>query len=87
MFGFLFLVACSEENSTEQSIAMEEISQDTNSDLFILDSSVYKKVRNLKNADVDMNDYSNIGKITKRYTDDGTFKHNMATVLPIGTEI
>lgn len=87
IFVSLLLMACSEETNTSQIIAMEEIKQDANVDLFILDASVYKKTRDLKNEDVAISDYTKIGEIEKAYKDGETFSENMATSLPIGTEI
>lgn len=81
------MVACSQETSTEQIIAKDEIKQNSAVDLFIFNFSVYKKVRDLKVEEIDLNNYSEVGKISKTYSGEGKLEENMATKLPVGTKI
>jgi hypothetical protein len=81
----LILFGCSQETNTEQQIALNEIKKDPKVDIFLYDFSVYKKVKTLNN--LDLNDYETIGKIKSNYLGNGEFKKNMATKLPIDTEL
>ncbi|MGE8207617.1 hypothetical protein ACQKP0_24400 [Heyndrickxia sp. NPDC080065] len=72
--------------STEQTIARNEINQDPEADLFIHNFSVYKKVKNIK-EDIDLSDYSSIGKINSVFSGKGYLEENMSTKLPVNTEI
>ena len=83
----IFLVSCSQSNSTEQIIASEEMKKDPAVDLFILDQSVYKKIKEINITEADLYDYSSVGKITRIYSGDGFLKENMSTKLPVDTEI
>ncbi len=80
-------MSCSQSSRTEQIIASEEMKKDPAVDLFILDKSVYKKIKEIKVVEADLCDYSSVGKITKIYSGDEFLEENMSTKLPVDTEI
>lgn len=83
---FFSFIGCSNEMSTEQKIASNEIARDSEVDLFIHGFSVYKKVTRIE-EDIDLRDYESIGKIESVYSGKGELKKNMSTKLPKNTEI
>lgn len=83
----LLLTGCSEKFSTQQMIASSEIKQDPEVDLFLIDRSVYKKVNNLNEDDVELKKFTKIGEIKSIYKGKGDMVENMSTKLPIKTEI
>lgn len=103
IFGLLvsisLIVACiflfSRENKQDTTVhitqaptAEEELKQNANTDLFMLDDSVYKT--NIEWVDqLNLTKKDIVGEIESNYSIEANepFKNNMATKLPIGTKI
>ena len=86
LFFLIFsLVACTQETSTTDTIAIEILESNPNADIFRFNNRIYQN--NGKANSLEEGQLSEVGKIEESYKKSSDFEENMATLLPVGTKV
>ncbi|PZT57084.1 hypothetical protein [Paenibacillus silvae] len=85
---FFGIVGCTTETSATQEMAQALMKLDNNSDLFLFESILYKKVKTVNEAEFKSVDTTLYGEISMEHNKSTKkFKSGMASVLPPGTKL
>ncbi|KQY90159.1 hypothetical protein ASD24_24965 [Paenibacillus sp. Root52] len=85
--ALLSITGCTSETSATQEMAQTIMKEDQNSDIFILESILYKKVETINKEQLRSIQTAPYGSITSSYEKKNTFQSGMASILPTGTQI
>lgn len=85
--ALLSITGCTSETSATQEMARTIMKEDQNSDIFILDSILYKKVEIITEEQFDSVRTAPYGRISYNYEKNKTFQSGAASVLPPSTPI
>ncbi|WP_145049316.1 hypothetical protein [Paenibacillus xylanexedens] len=86
-FTLISITVCTSETSATQEMARTIMKENQSSDIFILESILYKKVEIINEEQFDSVRTVPYGSITSSYEKKNTFQSGMASVLPPGTQI
>ncbi|WP_338541809.1 hypothetical protein [Paenibacillus tundrae] len=83
----LSITGCTSETSATQEMARTIMKEDQNSDIFILESILYKKVEKINEEQFNSVNTAPYGSISHNYEKNKNFQSGAASVLPTGTQI
>ncbi|MEK3827161.1 MULTISPECIES: hypothetical protein [Paenibacillus] len=81
------IVGCTTETSATQEMAQTLMKEDKNSDLFLIESILYKKVKSVNETEFKSVNTTPYGQISMNYKKNEKFQSGMASVLPPGTKL
>ncbi|KOY13068.1 hypothetical protein [Paenibacillus xylanivorans] len=81
------IVGCTAETSATQEVAQTLMKEDNNSDIFLIESILYKKVKTVNETEFKSVNTTSYGQISMNYNKNKKFQSGMASVLPIGTKL
>ncbi|MGR6542087.1 hypothetical protein [Paenibacillus tundrae] len=85
--ALLSITGCTSETSATQEMAQTIMKEDQNSDIFILESILYKKVEIINEEQFNSVNTTPYGSISHNYQKNKNFQSGAASVLPPGTQI
>ncbi|WP_145410449.1 hypothetical protein [Paenibacillus xylanexedens] len=85
--ALLSITGCTSETSATQEMARTIMKEDQSSDIFILESILYKKVEIVNEEQFNSVNTAPYGSITSSYEKNKSFQSGMASILPKGTQI
>ncbi|MDQ0171834.1 hypothetical protein [Paenibacillus tundrae] len=85
--ALLSITGCTSETSATQEMARTIMKEDQSSDIFIIDSILYRKVEIVNEEQFNSVNTAPYGSITSSYEKNKTFQSGTASVLPTGTQI
>ncbi|MEY8743895.1 hypothetical protein AB9M62_31525 [Bacillales bacterium AN1005] len=85
--ALLSITGCTSETSATQEMARTIMKKDQSSDIFIIDSILYRKVEIVNEEQFNSVNTALYGNITSSYEQNKTFQSGAASVLPPGTQI
>lgn len=81
------IVGCTTETSATQEMAQSLMEEDKNSDLFLIESVLYKKLKTVNETEFKAVDTTWYGEISNKYSKRGKFQPGMASVLSPGAQL
>jgi uncharacterized lipoprotein YehR (DUF1307 family) len=81
------IVGCTTETSATQEMAQTLMEEDNNSDIFLIESILYKKVKTINETEFKSVNTTSYGQISMNYKKNKKFQSGMASVLPPGTKL
>jgi|GEM_PF-7046324 len=81
------IVGCTTETSATQEMAQTLMEEDNNSDIFLIESILYKKVKTINETEFKSVNTTSYGQISMNYKKNKKFQSGMASVLPLGTKL
>lgn len=83
----LSIIGCTSETSATEQMAQNVMKEDNNSDIFIMESILYKKVKVVNEEEFKSVKTTSYGEISMNYQKNKKFQEGMASVLPPGTKL
>lgn len=83
----LSIIGCTSETSATQQMAQNVMKEDNNSDIFLIESVLYKKVKVVNEEEFNSVKTTAYGEISMNYKNNKKFQEGMASVLPLGTKL
>lgn len=86
-FTLLSITGCTSETSATQEMARTMLKEDQNSDIFMMESILYRKVETVNEEQFNSVRTASYGSISYNYEKNKTFQSGTASMLPPGTQI
>lgn len=81
------IIGCTSETSATEQMAQNVMKEDNNSDIFLIESILYKKVKVVNEEEFNSVKTTSYGEISMKYQKNKKFQEGMASVLPLGTTL